>query len=74
MAIKTALGALRYNNRMNKIFETHERQEAAKTPGQRAYEADCRKTNYYQDGTFRKPWRELNKVAQWSWERNPTPR
>jgi hypothetical protein len=46
----------------------------AKTPGQLAYEADCRNQPAYHDGTKRKAWQELHKVAQWSWERNPTPR
>ncbi len=44
------------------------------TPGQMAYETDCRKYPVYIDGTPRKSWSELHKVAQLSWERNPTPR
>lgn len=50
-----------------------------KTPGQIAYEADCKLKPYYHprvDGTLikRLPWQSLSAIARWSWERNPTPR
>ncbi len=45
-----------------------------KKPGQLAYEADCLNEPNYHDGTKRKTWFELDAVAQWSWNRDPTPR
>lgn len=44
------------------------------TKGQVAYEEDLRRKPNYPDGSNRKPWRQLDSVAQQSWERNPTPR
>lgn len=44
------------------------------TPGQKAYEEDCRRQPRYEDGTLRKSWSELGEVERWSWNRNPTPR
>lgn len=45
-----------------------------KTAGQIAYEADVMNQPRYHDGTQRKPWRDLQPFARWTWERNPTPR
>ncbi len=45
-----------------------------KKPGQLAYESDCLNEPNYHDGTTRKTWFELPALAQWSWNRNPTPR
>jgi hypothetical protein len=42
--------------------------------GKEAYEADLDRQPLYHDGTPRPGWEELHKAAQWSWERNPTPR
>lgn len=39
-----------------------------------AYEEDCRRCPNYHDGTPRKPWDELDAVAQISWQRCPVPR
>lgn len=44
------------------------------TPGQLAYEQDLQRKPTYHDGSTRKQWAELPEYAQWSWERNPTPR
>lgn len=44
------------------------------TPGQIAYEAECAAWPYHHDGTRRPTWAKLCDVAQWSWERDPTPR
>ncbi|CAH1658542.1 hypothetical protein CHELA1G11_12893 [Hyphomicrobiales bacterium] len=44
------------------------------TPGRAAYEADVAARPQYHDGSARKTWEQLDDVAQWSWERNPTPR
>lgn len=49
-------------------------QQNAKTPGQIAYEEDCKRRPTYDDATPRKTWDQLDKVSRWSWERNPTPR
>lgn len=46
----------------------------AKTPGQIAYEEDCRRSPKYADGTRRKSWDQLPRHCQWSWENDPTPR
>ena len=46
----------------------------AKSPGQRAYEADCAWRPKYHDGTARTPWAGLSDIARQSWERNPTAR
>jgi hypothetical protein len=40
--------------------------------GQEAYEADLRRQPLYHDGTFRPSWALLWRVAQDSWNRNPT--
>jgi hypothetical protein len=45
-----------------------------KTAGQIAYEEDVRRKPNHHDGTSRPAWDQLSDVAQWSWERNPTPR
>lgn len=45
-----------------------------KTPGEIAYEADVAARPFYDDGTRRKRWHELNDQTRQSWERNPTPR
>ncbi len=45
-----------------------------KTPGQLAYEQDVIRKPFYHDGTRRRPWEALSEVAQYSWEKNPTPR
>lgn len=45
-----------------------------KTPGQLAYEEDCRRCPHHHDGSPRRAWSEIGDVARWSWERNPTPR
>lgn len=47
---------------------------ARKTPGQLAYEEDCRRKPVYPNGGQRIPWDRLPDHAQWSWERDPTPR
>lgn len=49
------------------------------TPGQAAYEEDCRRKPYYPtnaDGTLtlRRRWSQLGPAERASWERNPTPR
>jgi len=48
--------------------------EKGKTPGQIGYEADCAADPAYPGGGTRKAWAQLSEIAQWSWERNPTPR
>lgn len=64
---------------MSRIFE-HDTKDhsdwpiARLSPGQLAYEADCRATPRYHDGAVRKDWQDLCEVARWSWERNPTQR
>jgi len=47
-----------------------------KTPGQIAYEEDCRRKPYYRTSTkaLRRTWDQLGEHEQQSWERNPTPR
>ncbi len=45
-----------------------------KSAGQLAYEADCLNEPNYHDGRKRKSWFELPALAQWSWNREPTPR
>lgn len=49
-------------------------QVVTKTAGQLAYEADYKITPTYPDGGKRATWEQLDSVAKWSWERNPTPR
>lgn len=44
------------------------------TAGQRAYEEDVRREPNYPNGSPRVPWMQLEPLAQWSWERDPTPR
>jgi hypothetical protein len=39
-----------------------------------AYETERRVRPFYDDGSPRPPWEKLDYIAQWSWERNPTPR
>ena len=39
--------------------------------GKSAYEADLKKQPTYPDGGPRKPWDELDDLAQWSWNRPP---
>lgn len=48
--------------------------EAAKPPGQRAYEEDVRRCPNYHDGAARHTWAQLDAICKWSWERDPTPR
>lgn len=43
-----------------------------KTLGQLAYERDVLLTPNYHDGSPRAKWENLDDVAKWSWERNPT--
>ena len=45
-----------------------------KTPGQIAYDEDCARKPTYHTGEPRPSWESLDKVTQWSWDRNPTPR
>lgn len=45
-----------------------------KSPGQIAYENDCKARPHYDGGYERRQWSQLCDVARWSWERNPTPR
>lgn len=53
----------------------HGSPEAARqSPGQRAYEVDCQRKPCYHDGNTRRTWASLPEYAQWSWNRNPTPR
>lgn len=42
--------------------------------GQQAYEQDLAARPRYHDGTPRRTWAQLDDIARWSWERNPTPR
>lgn len=50
------------------------------TPGQAAYEEDCRREPFYPsiggmyEGRRRRTWNQLGEVERWSWERNPTVR
>ena len=44
------------------------------TRGQAAYEEDICREPLYHDRTQRKSWADLDEVARWSWERNPTVR
>jgi len=44
------------------------------TPGRAAYERDLAKRPLYHDGSKRRTWLQLDAVARWSWERNPTDR
>lgn len=44
------------------------------TPGQQAYEKDLMQRPCYPNGQPRSAWSDLCAIAQWSWERNPTPR
>lgn len=45
-----------------------------KSPGQLAYEEDCRRCPTYHDGAPRRGWDKIGDVARWSWERDPRPR
>jgi hypothetical protein len=45
-----------------------------KSPGQIAYEEDCRLEPLYHHGAPRVAWDRLDLLAQQSWERNPTVR
>jgi hypothetical protein len=47
---------------------------ATMTPGRAAYERDLAKRPLYHDGSKRPAWAQLDPVAQWSWQRNPTDR
>jgi hypothetical protein len=47
---------------------------SSQSPGQRAYEEDCRRKPQYLDGTYRKTWDQLSEAVRGSWESNPTPR
>lgn len=51
----------------------HQSLEGAKaapvTRGAADYAADVARRPLYHDGKPRRPWVELDKVAQWSWER-----
>jgi len=51
------------------VYREHE-----KTPGQRAYEEDCRRRPNYDDGRPRPAWGQLWPLARTTWEKNPTPR
>lgn len=44
------------------------------SPGQIAYEQDCKARPTYMGDKPRCTWEQLDPVAQASWERNPTPR
>ena len=44
------------------------------TPGEWAYHEDLRRRPYYDGGTPRRSWAQLDDHAKASWERNPTPR
>ena len=44
------------------------------TPGEAAYREDVRRHPYYDGGTPRRSWAQLDDHAKQSWERNPTPR
>lgn len=44
------------------------------TPGQAAYEEDCRRRPLYEDGSARKTWSQLAYEVMENWERYPTPR
>lgn len=44
-----------------------------KSPGQLAYEADCRARPSYYDGTRRRRWDQLHEIARQSWEKGPKP-
>lgn len=46
----------------------------ARTPGQIAYEEDCRRRPRYDHGPMRRTWRQLDLIERGTWERNPTPR
>lgn len=45
-----------------------------KSPGQLAYEEDVRRRPAYHDGAPRHAWAQLDAIARWSWDRNPTQR
>jgi hypothetical protein len=45
-----------------------------RTPGQAAYEEDCRRKPRYEHGPVRRAWRQLDLAERGTWERNPTPR
>lgn len=49
-----------------------------KTPGQLAYEQDCKAKAFYllSNGRLvpRRTWDELDPIIKSSWEKNPTPR
>lgn len=47
---------------------------ATKSAGQLAYEEDCQRRPFYDDGTARRPWDSLSAAYQDTWHRNPTPR
>ena len=42
--------------------------------GREAYKEDVRRKPTYHNGQPRKQWDDLDAIAQWSWNRNPTPR
>lgn len=44
------------------------------TAAKAAYDEDVRRCPAYHDGAPRPAWEQLDPIAQWSWERNPTPR
>lgn len=44
------------------------------TPGELAYNEDVRRRPYYDGGTPRRSWAQLDDHAKQSWERDPTPR
>lgn len=48
--------------------------DAKKSPGQLAYEAEVVTVPTYHDGSPRRPWHRLGDAAQCSWERDPRPR
>ncbi len=48
--------------------------EHDKSPGQLAFEEDCRRLPRYHDGTPRRTWKQLCDYEQDTWHRNPTPR
>lgn len=45
-----------------------------KSPGQLAYEEDVRRRPRYPDGKPRDTWDQIDPIARWSWNRNPTQR
>lgn len=72
----TAMDRLRYH-----VTGAIERGEAqpiigmpAKSPGQVAYEEDCRRRPTYHTGQPRRAWHELDNEVRHNWEKSPTPR